>query len=43
MDYKIIRFHSKPFTLQKRYESYHPNSKYWNDLNLSCNAYVKLK
>lgn len=43
MDYQIIRFHSKPFTLQKKYESYHSNSKYWNELSSLCTTYLKLK
>lgn len=42
-NYKIIRFQSRPFTLQKKYEAYHSNSKYWNELSFSCTAYVKLK
>lgn len=43
MDYQVIRFHSKPFTLQKKYESYHPNRKYWNELSSLCTTYLKLK
>lgn len=43
MDYKTIRFQSKPITLRRRYESYLPNSRYWNELSSLCYTFQELK